>query len=269
MGRTISYFVPKTTPVSSQDFEEINRVQQEYNQRFTWECERLSLEQVSWWPLWANRNPNSALPLHLAAGEVYTLIQKKLDLGESLHTLAKKKYVKLQSGGYLGGKFSASGFTKIGDNEWEAYLVLRFLTWVSQRYPHLLLHVRDEGDFILAGSIILVGGQPKLDRRAIYEQRLLLNQKSALDELRWFDFTSALKRLDQAMVAAAKGVFFAEVKASDYSDNPDLRRLSLPQEQMLRMSLDELACYIDFPGESSSPGNSSAQQSGRATKRGV
>lgn len=196
MGRTIHYCIPKTTPVSARDYREIDRVQQEYNKRFTWTCENLWLE----WPE-----------------------------------------------GYLGRRYSASGFTKVRENEWNAFLVLRFLTWVSRKYSQLQIEVVDEGQYILAGSIVLKAGSPRIVQR---------------------DNPNDPERLQEATALARKGVFYATVDASEYLDCPELRQLGLPRKKKARMSLDELARHIDFPGESGPPARAKARRSGGAARQG-
>lgn len=66
--------------------------------------------------------------------------------------LEKDALVTVKWGGYQDDCY-ASGFTRVADNEWNAYLVCDFLLRVSLALPRAKVVARDEGRFITTGSV--------------------------------------------------------------------------------------------------------------------
>lgn len=132
----------------------------------------------------------------------------------------------------------AWGFTKVADDEWNALLVVRFLTWVSRRLPAFMVTLHDEGDYVLAGYVLLRKGMPKLDHVGIDGWR------DYLDEHR---MTETLARLDDAIGQAERGTFFARVPAEEYADRPEFHEIDIPKDAMARLTLDDVAEMIVFP----------------------
>lgn len=267
MGRTIHYHIPKEIHISEKDFEYIDRVQQAYNQHFDWDWERLTLERVSWYPYWPNEHKDSALPKDVSTDDAYTIIRKKLDSGSSLQALEHQRYVTLEYGGYMKDEASASGFTKILYNEWEAFLILRFLTCVSRRYPYLRIDVHDEGDFVLAGHIILEGGKPRIDEANVHERRLWLNEAEP-DESIGFYPKEEQYSLRRATKAAERGVFYADIDVSSYLDRKEFLLLGLSRKEMAQMGFQELIKLIYFPGETCRKSETKPKRSIQAIEKG-
>jgi hypothetical protein len=63
----------------------------------------------------------------------------------------------IKYGGYMGEKYLASGFTKVGENEKNAALVVKFLIECSILAPRIKIKVSDEGDYLTCPVIIQNG----------------------------------------------------------------------------------------------------------------
>lgn len=240
MGRTIHYKIPKINPISVKDFKAMEEVQEEYRQRFTWTCESLYLEKCSWYPRWPDWYADSALPKGKSVDEIYEYLQGLMNNGYSLSRLNREKYIWIENGGYLGKNYSASGFTKVRGDEWNAWLVLRFLTWLSSSYPSLQIKVVDEGDFILVGDIILQGGKPEVDHAEV-ERRIEYLERN--------NFKEVIEKIRTALDLASQGIFYAEVPAKDYLDYREFGNLPIPREKAEKMSLAQISQCLKFPGE--------------------
>lgn len=243
MGRTIHYSISKSNPISAKDFKAIAEVQEAYNRSFTWTCENLNLERLSWYPRWPGQFADSALPSDKRIDEIYELIRDLMKNGRSLYDLSKEKYIWIRRGGYLGKDYSASGFTKVRGDEWNACLVLRFLTWVSQRFPSLQIKVNDEGEFVLVGHIILQAGIPQVNQAEVEQQRAFLKKMNLNDEI---------QRLEKALELAAKGIFYADVSANGYLAYREFKDLPIPREEADEMTIEEISHYLKFPEENAS-----------------
>jgi len=71
---------------------------------------------------------------------------------EIVSQMEKEKLVLVKWGGYYDGCL-ASGFTRVADNEWNAFLVCDFLLKVSTLLPDCTISLSDEGRFLKIGSI--------------------------------------------------------------------------------------------------------------------
>lgn len=160
MGRAIHYWVNRgiESPLTDEEWGRIEQLQGWYNRTFTWTAEDLALERVSFFPRWKNQYPDSQLPAD-NLDEAWTFVLKELDQGVSLKELEQRKLVVLQEGGYRGSGCLASGYTTVYGNEWNAFLVLKFLIETSLLATGLTLEVKDEGPFIRADRILLQNGK--------------------------------------------------------------------------------------------------------------
>jgi hypothetical protein len=70
---------------------------------------------------------------------------------EIIFQMEKDKLIIVKWGGYYDNCL-ASGFTRVADNEWNAYLVCDFLLKASTLCPNAIINVYDEGRFIKTGQ---------------------------------------------------------------------------------------------------------------------
>lgn len=135
-----------------------------------------------------------------------------------------------------------TGFTKVGDDEWNAFLIVRFLEWVSRLAPEVDVRVSDEGEFILAGALICRAGTWSLDMKRIREARRYWRKHG---------LTASLDQSEGAVADSKRGRFFADVSAAPYLDRREFAglRLGFREEELAAMTLADVARLVPFPGE--------------------
>lgn len=159
MGRRIFYSVPASDArqVNESEWQEVQRLQHWYNSEFTWSSGRIVFRR---YVLFVNAEEFSDLDWPVA--EILEKRRAFLNdqgLGElaMVSQLEKDGLVTVKWGGYQEACY-ASGFTRVADNEWNAYLVCDFLLRVSLALPRATVAVRDEGRFISTGSVLFRNG---------------------------------------------------------------------------------------------------------------
>ncbi|MBI5511412.1 MAG: hypothetical protein HY903_21855 [Deltaproteobacteria bacterium] len=132
----------------------------------------------------------------------------------------------------------ASGFTKVADDEWNAVLITRYVTWLSRRLPTATVTLHDEGDYLTPGYQIRCGGAAELDRDSLAER-----EKYLVEHNRWH----RLNEQGEAIEAFERGETHCAVPADEYADRREIVALGLTLEVLARMTLDEVADAIAFP----------------------
>ncbi len=132
------------------------------------------------------------------------------------------------------------GFTKVGDDEWNAALVVRFLSWVSTQLPaKSFVRLNDEGDYVIPEYVLFRHGQISLDEAGIDRQRQYL-RKNAEEYLESFE----------ANVAAGRaGQWFRPVSALEYQDRPEIAKLrfQMDSKRYHELTLEGAADEMKFP----------------------
>jgi len=151
MGRTIHYAVEDNgvNKMSDEQWRIIEKLQNEYNAKSDWSCERLCLECFSIfpnWPVWEDAN--------LKVAEVWHRINNKLAEPNGMKELLVENLIEVNKGGYRGSGFLMSGFTKVRGDEHNASLVVKFLLEVSIIAPDMQIKAHDEGDYLKCPVII-------------------------------------------------------------------------------------------------------------------
>ena len=154
MGRRIIYCIPASdaSQVSEAGWQEVQRLQHWYNSEFSWSSGRLVFRR---YVVFVNAEEFS--DLDWSPGEILKkrkafLKNQGLDELAMVSQLEKDGLVTVKWGGYQDACY-ASGFTRVADNEWNAYLVCDFLLRVSLTLPGVMVVARDEGRFITTGSV--------------------------------------------------------------------------------------------------------------------
>lgn len=163
MGRTIHYSVADDgiNAMTDEEWSKIEKLQNEFNDKYTWTCENLGLERFSIYPNWAAWRETG-----LSMQEVWNQINQAMEMPKGLGELQEQGLVEVNFGGYRGNGFLASGFTKVRENEENAALVVRFLIEASLLAPKTRIKVSDEGDY-LACPVIIEKGRMKPDETEI------------------------------------------------------------------------------------------------------
>lgn len=132
--------------------------------------------------------------------------------------------------------FGRGGFD-IGDNEWHALVVARYLAWVTQYAPGLLVKAHDDGRYFLADDLLFHNGIAMLDPD---------RTRAELGGGRG-NVTQAARSSALTGVAFHSRPLFATVPAAPYAHEPAIRALGLSGTQLSQMTLDVVAARVVFP----------------------
>ncbi len=164
MARRIKYWIEDDGKnfITDEEWEEIMKLQRWYNSEFVWTAGKINFKRFAVFPNWEN------IELMMWAGEnepVKNIISKKFDAlissgmneSEALEKLEKEGLVILKRGGYIDNSI-ASGITRIGGNEFNAYLLCEFLLKASLIATSAEITIYDEGEFIKSGLVKIKAG---------------------------------------------------------------------------------------------------------------
>jgi hypothetical protein len=165
MGRRIIYRIEEngSNRFSDKEWEEVDRLQHWYNSEFTWSTGRLAFRRFVFF---ANSEDfeNLETPIwELISNRQRLLKTKGLTEREIFSQMEKDRLLIVKWGGYYDNCL-ASGFTRVADNEWNAYLVCDFLLKASTLLPCATLTVIDEGRFVKTGMVGLRNATAVLPR---------------------------------------------------------------------------------------------------------
>ncbi|HUI31099.1 MAG TPA: hypothetical protein VLX91_12875 [Candidatus Acidoferrales bacterium] len=155
MARRIFYRVVNDGKnfISGEEWEEIHSLQRWYNSEFFWTGGKLNFKRFVIFP-------NYEL-VGAASGKIREEFSKLEKTGyseeEIVDKLESRGLIIVKRGGYEDGMIG-SGFTRVADNEFNAFLVLDFLVKVSCIATTSALDVFDEGSFVKTHSISLNNG---------------------------------------------------------------------------------------------------------------
>ena len=156
MGRRIVYRIEdrSSNRFTDEEWDEVERLQHWYNSEFFWSTGRLALRRYVVFPN-TESSGNSEIPLwDLIAKRHRLLLADGLTEREIVSLMERDKLIIVKRGGYYDNCL-ASGFTRIADNEWNAYLVCDFLLKASTLIPNATISLADEGRFIKTGLLEL------------------------------------------------------------------------------------------------------------------
>ncbi|MBI2619945.1 MAG: hypothetical protein HYW57_07675 [Ignavibacteriales bacterium] len=166
MSRRIIYKVEERSEylITDEEWDEVRRLQHWYNSEFSWTTGKLAFRRYLLFP---NVEEFSGLER-----SIWTIIEERkeklksqgLSETETVKQLERDHLVFVKWGGYFDDCL-ASGYTRVADNEWNAFLVCDFLLKVSTLLPHLVIEIRDEGRFVKTGRLWLRDGIALLRRR--------------------------------------------------------------------------------------------------------
>ena len=166
MSRRIIYKIEDRQDylVTDEEWYEVRRLQHWYNSEFYWTTGKLAFKRYVLFP-----NAEEFAGLETSIWQLIEERRKKLkEQGlsefEMIAQLERDQLVFVKWGGYFDGCL-ASGFTRVADNEWNAFLVCDFLLKVSTLLPHLTIEMRDEGRFIRTKRLWLRDGVALLPKR--------------------------------------------------------------------------------------------------------
>jgi hypothetical protein len=155
---------------SESEWEAIDRLQHWYNSEFSWSTGRLALKRYVIFPN-TEEFQNTKMPVWEAVGQRHASLREQgLSEPEIISQMEKDNQVIVKWGGYFDDCL-ASGFTRIADNEWNAYLVCDFLLKASTLCPNAAISVTDEGRFIKTGHVDFRNGAVEVGNEGYTPER--------------------------------------------------------------------------------------------------
>lgn len=213
----LSYSISKRTPASPKALKEILDAQAAVNRACTWTHERLSL----------------AAPKETGRA-AFTFPFTRFGLASGPMS------VQLDGFGAPSPAPSADAFaqgsTRVRDNLWNAHLVTAFLKLASRMQPALLFELRDEGGYVVPGSVWIRGGNVELNREFLNRERAraleLTGDPQAAAPFVW------------AELQGLSGSFFMDAPVGEYGEVPEIQALDARWDQLDGLSLADVASLV-------------------------
>ncbi len=155
MARRIFYRIPEDgyNFISGEEWDSIRSLQHWYNSEFFWTGGKVNLRRFILFPNYDTIGGDTK-----EIRERYEELDKAGYSEEEIVTdLESRGLVIVKRGGYEDGMV-ASGFTRVADNEFNAFLVLDFLLKVSKIVRTASILVHDEGSFVKSHFIEISNG---------------------------------------------------------------------------------------------------------------
>ena len=212
----LTYSISKRTPASPKAVKEILDAQTAINRACTWTHERLAFAPP-------REQGRAVFPLQfarfgLASGNPPALA----GFGASSPVPPADVFM--------------HGATRVRDNLWNAHLVAAFLKHISRKHPTLLFELRDDGGFVIPGSVWIRGGAVEVNRDFLNTERgralEVTGDPQAAAPYVW------------AELQALGGSFFAEAQADDFGNLPEVRELDASWDQLENVTVEDLASLV-------------------------
>ncbi len=155
MARRIFYRIPEDgyNFISGEEWDSIRSLQHWYNSEFFWTGGKVNLRRFILFPNYDTIGGDTK-----EIRERYEELDKAGYSEEEIVTdLESRGLVIVKRGGYEDGMV-ASGFTRVADNEFNAFLVLDFLLKVSKIVRTASILVHDEGSFVKSHFVEISNG---------------------------------------------------------------------------------------------------------------
>jgi len=211
MSYSLTYSISRKTPPSAKALKEILSAQGAVNAACSWSHERLSLAA-----------PQEARP-------VLTFPFTRFGFASGPMTLHADGLVPREPA----ADAFAQGTTRVRNNAWNAHVVAAFWRTVSRLHPQLLIELRDEGGFVIPGSVWIRGGNVEVNRA-------YLNQERA----RALELTGDPRAAEPYVLAELHGLaghFFADGPVVEYAEVPEIQNLDLNWQELEAMSISDVA----------------------------
>ncbi len=155
MARRVNYRIHDDGKnfISTEEWDAIKSLQNWYNSEFFWTGGKISLRRFIVFPNFESVGRD----LNIVRRQFGELEKAGYSDEEIIRELEARNLVIVKRGGYEDGML-ASGFTRVADNEFNAFLVLDFLLKVSRIARTATLEVFDEGDFVKTHAADLANG---------------------------------------------------------------------------------------------------------------
>ncbi|MBI4429089.1 MAG: hypothetical protein HY562_08215 [Ignavibacteriales bacterium] len=177
MGRRILYKIEDNSQNSftEDQWTEVGRMQHWYNSEFKWSLGKIAFKRYVIFPNAEEFANLDQSVWQIIAQRHHSLHEQGMTDHEIVEQLERDRLVFVKWGGYFDNCL-ASGFTRVADNEWNAFLVCDFLLKVSTLCPDMTIHVVDEGQFVKTGEVWVRRGE-------VYLRTSRLPKSLFLDEM--------------------------------------------------------------------------------------
>lgn len=166
MSRRIIYRIEDRPEylITEEEWDEIKRLQHWYNSEFVWTTGKLSFRRYLVFPNTEEFSGLDASVWRIIEERKHKLAGQGMSDEEIVRQLERDRLVFVKWGGYYDDCL-ASGYTRVADNEWNAFLVCDFLLKVSTLIPHVVIGIHDEGRFVRTKRLWLRDGVAMLKTR--------------------------------------------------------------------------------------------------------
>lgn len=148
--------------ISSEEWDAIRSLQNWYNSEFFWTGGKLNLRRFIVFPNYDSVGKD----LKKVRAQFVELEKAGYSDEEIVRELEGRRLIIVKRGGYEDGMI-ASGFTRVADNEFNAFLVLDFALKVSRIARTAALEVYDEGDFVKTHAVELANGDVTVLKQSV------------------------------------------------------------------------------------------------------
>lgn len=215
-NHNLTYSISKRTPASPKILKDILDAQAAVNRACTWSHERLAFAP----PRDAGR---AVFPLQLMRFGLASGTPPAMD-GFGAAPSAPPADVFMH------------GSTRVRDNLWNAHLVVAFLKQISRKHPTLLFELRDDGGFVIPGSVWIRGGAVEPNREFLNRERVRALEVTG-------DPQAALPYV-WAELQGLGGSFFADAPVDEFGNLPEVRELDASWDQLENVSMEDLASLV-------------------------
>ena len=162
MARRVHYrILADRGTTSEEEWEEIVRLEHWYNSEFAWSDGMLSLRRYVVFPNDEVRIGERSAPERVRTRDAMLKVEG-LREEDRIRTMEKEGLIIVRWGGYADNSF-ASGFTRVANNEWNAYLACDFMLKASTLAHGAWMEVVDEGTFVRPGCVWFHDGSAYVD----------------------------------------------------------------------------------------------------------
>ncbi|MEW6202561.1 MAG: hypothetical protein AB1546_11325 [bacterium] len=179
MGRTLHYKVLNTEEISEEEKEVMYEVSMKYNSgdyEDVWTCESFYLDPWAFHPNWEKVGDLGGK--EFINRRYRELERSALFRGEILNKMHNEGLILFTKDTIYNGK--VAGFTKVGGNEYNAFLVYEALIEISKNTKSEI-SLCDEGAFLYA-PVLIRGGKAKIDVESVHRAWAFWEEKGWLKE---------------------------------------------------------------------------------------
>lgn len=129
---------------------------------------------------------------------------------------------------------------ELGDNEWLALVVTRYLIALTRQMPGLVIKAHDDGRYFLVDDLVFRDGAATLDPERSGPKGGEASPGAGHAHVESWAALALSPRSD---------ALFATIAAERYASEPAIKALGLTRKELARMTLEDVAARVVFPWE--------------------